>query len=251
MTYFEFHLVFILPILLLQLFLLWRRRASFTQVLLAIVTMSVVALVYTTPWDNYLVKNEVWWYGADRVLAVIGYVPVEEYAFFVLQTFLTGIFFYLLRTPVSVGFTPDRVSKQTGVIFWSILTLAGFSALGFERSFYFGLIFAWATPVILFQWIIGGDRLFARKELLLKAILIPTFYLSLADSVAIASGIWAISEDYTLGLKIGNLPVEEALFFLMTNVMLVFGLELTWGISEDPSLEGQTKMQRIKGSFSF
>ena len=34
--------------------------------------LAIVALVYTTPWDNYLVKNGVWWYPSNRVLAVIG-----------------------------------------------------------------------------------------------------------------------------------------------------------------------------------
>jgi lycopene cyclase domain-containing protein len=46
--------------------------------------LATVAFVWTTPWDNYLVKSGVWGYGNnDRVLYVIGFVPVEEYCFFI------------------------------------------------------------------------------------------------------------------------------------------------------------------------
>ena len=53
----------------------------------------LLAFAYTTPWDNYLVFREVWGYPPGRVLATIGYVPVEEYAFFLLQPIMTGLFY--------------------------------------------------------------------------------------------------------------------------------------------------------------
>jgi lycopene beta-cyclase len=59
---------------------------------LALALHAVIAFVYTTPWDNYLVYREVWGYPPGRVLGTIGYVPVEEYAFFVIQTLATGLF---------------------------------------------------------------------------------------------------------------------------------------------------------------
>ncbi|MBN2146972.1 MAG: lycopene cyclase domain-containing protein, partial [Anaerolineales bacterium] len=50
-----------------------------------------IALVYTTPWDNYLVATGVWWYNPALVTGLrLWYVPVEEYTFFVLQTLLNG-----------------------------------------------------------------------------------------------------------------------------------------------------------------
>ncbi len=52
----------------------------------------LVALAYTTPWDNYLVATGVWYYDPARVWnIVLGYVPLEEYLFFVLQVTLTGL----------------------------------------------------------------------------------------------------------------------------------------------------------------
>ena len=82
MTYLEFLLIFLVPPILVMGFLV--RKSYPTQqrkVWGGLLFLCTLALVYTTPWDNYLVKNEIWWYGPDKVLAVIGYVPVEEYCF--------------------------------------------------------------------------------------------------------------------------------------------------------------------------
>lgn len=43
----------------------------------------VLAVVYTAPWDNYLVATGVWSYNPGLVTGVtLGWVPIEEYTFF-------------------------------------------------------------------------------------------------------------------------------------------------------------------------
>src|SRR5205823_4943642 len=55
--------------------------------------IATLAVVYTSPWDNYLVATRVWYYTPELILNIqIAYVPVEVYAFFVLQSCLTGLF---------------------------------------------------------------------------------------------------------------------------------------------------------------
>jgi putative membrane protein len=48
----------------------------------------------------------------------------------------------------------------------------------------------------------------------------------MADALAIHLGIWSISPRYTLGVALGPLPLEEAVFFLLTNLLVVQGLAL-------------------------
>ena len=99
MTYLQFHLVFTLPPLLLLAFLTYRaaRQGRVPQAgLIALGVHVLLALVYTTPWDNLLVARGVWGYGENRVLFTLGWVPFEEYLFFVLQTLLTGLWVLLL-----------------------------------------------------------------------------------------------------------------------------------------------------------
>ena len=53
---------------------------------------AALAVLYTAPWDNYLVATQVWWYDPALVSGlVIGYVPLEEYLFFIAQTVLVGL----------------------------------------------------------------------------------------------------------------------------------------------------------------
>ncbi|MCS6801820.1 MAG: lycopene cyclase domain-containing protein [Chloroflexota bacterium] len=88
------------------------------------------------------------------------------------------------------------------------------------RWTYLAFITVWAMPVILFQWWFAGRDLWAKRGPLALAVAAATLYLSAADAIAIARGIWRINPARTVGLRLGPLPLEEALFFLVTNVMV-------------------------------
>jgi 15-cis-phytoene synthase/lycopene beta-cyclase len=89
LTYFGVHIYYTLPPILLLLVLL---KPIITRTELnKLYTLSVIAFIYTTPWDNYIVSQSAWGYEDNRVLGVVGYVPVEEYAFFIIQTVFTGL----------------------------------------------------------------------------------------------------------------------------------------------------------------
>lgn len=91
MTYSQFLLFFVLPPLGVLLYILRQKLSRPTW--LVLIALIVIAVAYTTPWDNYLVASRVWYYDPRLVLNIIlGYVPVEEYAFFVLQTLVVGLF---------------------------------------------------------------------------------------------------------------------------------------------------------------
>lgn len=95
MTYGQFLALFLgVPILLFVLVLRVRLQAS-SLVLLGV--LALVALVYTAPWDNLLVASGVWTYRDTQVSGVVfGRVPLEEYLFYILQVFATGLWVYWL-----------------------------------------------------------------------------------------------------------------------------------------------------------
>lgn len=231
MSYLEFHLVLILPPIVLMAATLprsldeiggWRARW-------ALPLIAVIAFSYTTPWDNYLVANEVWWYGQNRVLATVGFVPVEEYLFFVLQPVLTGLFlFHVLSRWTSTPAPTSNASVWGGVAVFGALTLVGMGLLAAEwkPGWYMGLILSWAPPLIAGMWLYDGQTIWAYRRTLALAVGIPTFYLWIGDATAIGAGIWTISPSVTLGINPFGLPVEEATFFLMTNLLVVKGILL-------------------------
>ncbi len=229
MSYLDFLLIFLIPPILLGSRNYLRTQHEHKRMIgFGILLLTVLAVVYTTPWDNYLVKTKVWWYGADRVIGVIGYVPIEEYCFFVLQTIMSGFLFFYLQQKIPIRKQPSARHRLNTAVSVFYIALLGFGVYGlFNESLrYMGLILSWAMPVLLFQWLIGGRYLLANGKLFLVSLVTPTLYLSLADSYAIADGIWALSEQQTTGLTFGVLPIEEATFFLVTNAMLLQGLLL-------------------------
>ena len=86
---------------------------------------------------------------------------------------------------------------------------------------YLGLLLPWAIPVLAIQWGAGHAVLRRRWRTLALATLGTTAYLIGIDAVALSQGIWTIHADRIVGLKLGNVPVEEALFFLLTDLMVV------------------------------
>ncbi|HEX3604696.1 MAG TPA: lycopene cyclase domain-containing protein [Candidatus Dormibacteraeota bacterium] len=86
---------------------------------------------------------------------------------------------------------------------------------------YLGLLLPWALPVLALQWAAGHSALRRRLGPLLVATLLPTAWLIAGDAVALAQGIWTVHRDRILGVYLGNVPLEEAVFFLLTDLMVV------------------------------
>jgi lycopene beta-cyclase len=243
MTYFGFLAQFVgLPILVLVTLLLVTRQRGHklpdrlrTWPAWAIVAGHVlIALIYTTPWDNYLVATRVWWYDPDLVTGIVlGWVPIEEYTFFVVQTILTGLWLLWLAhfrfLVPQAEFQPAprirwRATAITGVVWVGSLVLL-FS--GWRPGTYLALELSWALFPILIQFGFGADILWHYRRLVLAALVPTTLYLSIGDAIAIESGTWTINPEQSLNWLLGGvLPIEEFLFFLLTNTLVVFGVTL-------------------------
>jgi lycopene cyclase domain-containing protein len=193
----------------------------------------LLAVAYTTPWDNYLVATGVWYYNPELVTGlVIGYVPIEEYTFFVLETLLSGLWWWFLAHRLS---SPQQEFKSNKllvylstcvlVLAWSIFTYLFFSEN--EPITYLSIILFWALPAIFIQLLFGADILWHYRKLVFWSIFVPGLYLSLIDIVALTDTTWSISASQTTGiLFFGILPLEEILFFFITNMLITFGLTL-------------------------
>jgi lycopene cyclase domain-containing protein len=194
---------------------------------------AAVAVAYTTVWDNYLVASGIWGYDRKLVSGVkLGWVPIEEYTFFVLQPLLTGSLLQtLMRYLPADPPTEDTMPRQRAVVTGGLAAawLASLYGLwkGGPRRRYLSLITGWALPPIMLQTAFGGDILWRHRRLIAAALIPASVYLGVADSKAIRAGTWHISDKKTVGLNvIPHLPLEEALFFVLTNVLLIFGVTL-------------------------
>jgi lycopene cyclase domain-containing protein len=238
MTYFAFLGLFLaIPIVAFLVFLAARRKGSGLPDRLtamrpaaAIAITALVAVVYTTPWDNYLVATGVWGYHRSLVSGIIlGYVPLEEYLFFVLQTVLTslGLVWVAGRNWHADSPAPGRLRLWVSLpllIAWGVAGAALAAPWGPSR--YTALLFAWALPPILIQVAFGADLLWQERRIVVPTILAGTLYYALADIIAVSAGTWDFNPALIFGVRLGPLPIEEVLFFLLTNVLIVFSVTL-------------------------
>ena len=255
MTYFGFLLRFlVVPLLLLGAVMLVDARRTRRKRLplrdprswLAVLAHVVIAVVYTTPWDNYLVATRVWWYDPGLVTGItLGWVPLEEYTFFVLQTLLAGMWVLFLAGHVAPArpVQPARarglrvVATAVAMAIWMGMVLILLS--GWGPGTYLALELSWALPPMALQLAFGADILWQYRRLVGLAIVPLTVYLSFGDALAIGSGTWTINPEQSLDILLGGiLPLEELLFFLLTNTLVTFGVALvlapeTWARFDD------------------
>lgn len=249
MTYFGFLLRFLGPPILLLILFLWRDRhqswpsnLSNFSIWIVLLLHVFIAVSYTTLWDNYLVATQVWWYDPKLVTGLtLGYVPIEEYIFFILQTLFTGLWLFWLmrRIPRSTTWRPSykiRIAAMAIVLMlW--LTMLFMFIIGPVSWTYIALILLWAFPPIALQLAFGADILWRYRKLVAAAIFAPTIYLWTADALAIAAGTWTINPNKTLRILLpGGLPIEEAVFFWVTNILIVFGITLSLAEESHPCL---------------
>lgn len=230
LTYMEVHLYYTLPPTIF-LYLLYRPFISGFEKI-KIVTLCLLALVYTTPWDNYIIYHKAWWYRKDAVLGTIGYVPIEEYIFFIIQTIFTSLWasccsrwslnsLFLRNTNRS----KQWVHRYVTITFLFTIACCGWMhAIPATKTFYLGCITWWSLIVVIFVWYVAGSYIVHRYIPIVISVLVPTIYLCYVDLVALRARVWHINEETSLEIfPIEDLPIEECTFFLVTNTIVVMG----------------------------
>jgi 15-cis-phytoene synthase / lycopene beta-cyclase len=197
----------------------------------------IIAFTATLPWDSYLIHHGVWTYPPDAIVGLrLFAVPAEELFFFVIQTYITSMIYILFNKPILHGqyLTNEhdvsplvRTIRLAGQAFLAGCTAIGafLVAKGGEGT-YLGLILVWACPFALLTWTFSGYFLIKLPLVSIATpILLPTVYLWVVDELALGRGTWSIESGTKLGWCLfGSLELEEAVFFLVTNSLIVFGL---------------------------
>ncbi|KAI1120780.1 hypothetical protein F5Y10DRAFT_116985 [Nemania abortiva] len=202
-----------------------------------IIVLILIAFFTTLPWDSYLIQHGVWTYPPDAVLGPqLFSIPIEELFFFVIQTYITTLLYILLNKPIlHAQFLTNREEasarvrriKGLGQILLTVAIIVGAVLVrSGAKGTYLGLILIWACPITLLTWTFSAYFLLQLPlACIALPICLPTLYLWFVDELALGRGTWAIASGTKLGwCLLGDLEVEEALFFLATNTLIVFGL---------------------------
>ena len=206
---------------------------------LGILTSSQIAVVSTTPWDSYLIHNRIWTYPQDVIIGpTLFKIPAEEVFFFVIQTFNTSLLYLIISKPTfhPVYLRGERlIHDGRRLRLWRWLGTVAFIAIFVvgvvlvqrrAEGLYMGLILVWASPFVLLLWTLAHQLILELPlSNTLLPITLPTLYLWMVDTLALRRGTWVIEAGTKVGIHLWEgLELEEAVFFLVTNVLIVFGL---------------------------
>ncbi|MGF1657106.1 MAG: lycopene cyclase domain-containing protein [Verrucomicrobiales bacterium] len=229
-TYRRYHLVFNVPALLGLAF--WPGGSEFTAtswVILGI--LFLIVMVFTSPWDNHAVACGLWDFPQEKIWFRIKHLPVEEYAFFLLQTTAAVWLMHRLQPVFSdIGLAENWALDQPGVLLLLGLWAVAFLGLGLwgrnrigkhSRCHYAWHLLYWFGAIIAVQWIVAGPLLWDALPLLFTVAFGLGLYYSLSDLLAIYANIWFFDHKQTTGHRIGGImPWEEAAFFVLTSLLV-------------------------------
>jgi 15-cis-phytoene synthase/lycopene beta-cyclase len=204
-----------------------------------IVFLIAIAVTATIPWDSYLIRCKIWTYPPSVIVGpTLFSIPAEELFFFVIQTYNTTLLYLLLSKPVFGSSYPvarkDRkspipfqIQRNAGAISLATIILCGVVLVwnGGEGT-YLGLILIWAGPFALLLWALSYQFLVGLPVTsTIIPIALPTLYLWIVDTIALRRGTWTIEFGTKLGVHLWDgLEIEEAIFFLATNTLVIFVL---------------------------
>ncbi len=224
LTYLQFHLIFVLPVLAVLAAAVYLRAETWSGVepLSGLAILLCLALVYTIPWDNLLIAEGVWWYGDGATAGTIWQAPLGEYLFFVFQPIIVCLWLFqfpriddvsLIRIPLSY--------RGLGVAAGAAVSLVGYLMLDVQSLYYLGAILFWSGPILSIHWGFGWPYLWRLRKTMLLGVSVPTLYLCTIDRIAIEMGVWVLSDAHTTGITVLGLPIEEGTFFFMTSLFAV------------------------------
>ncbi len=187
-------------------------------------------MIFTTPWDNLAAKWGIWGFPRGKYSLQLGYLPIEEYAFFLLQSANV-----MLAVRALFRLFPDwQLSREVGIDELTLLLLGVsflpwivvvFQLRWLRRRFgprvNYAVHLAWFLPFIYGQWVLAPILFLEHAALL--ALITGGFavYYTLADIAAVRGGTWFFDERQITGPKLGGvLPWEEIAFFFLTSLLV-------------------------------
>ncbi len=187
----------------------------------------ILVYAFTVPWDNWAVGRGIWGFPSERYSFRVWRLPIEEYAFFGLQTLLAIILILSLDPWLPTG-TPEVARVPIPLAALVLLVWPLGLGLNFwftphwpPRWAYARHMLFWMLPVLVFQGLAAPDVLLAKSLLIFSTTVLLGIYLSIADHFAIGWKLWFFDENQITGYRIGKrVPWEEAAFFHLTTWMV-------------------------------
>lgn len=229
MTFATFLLFLAVPVVLLAF--LERKRLNGTYVLFN-VAIALFSVLYTTPWDNWLIENHVWWLDEMRLSGTkFGFVPIEELGFYMLIVLLGGQWanFVYHRFDFRFGATPENPAFRrnsalvVGAVWVLDVAFLLFGTRWLPKGTFLAQCLLITLPALAFQLAVAGD-LFLHRRRFIAAVVFPVgMYLTVvAGLFTFGSELWVVDPKLSIWRIPHLLPVEMPFFYCFAATLMAF-----------------------------
>ena len=211
---------------------LWVQRNTMkTSFLLTVLGVAFGSVIYTAPWDNWLILHHVWWFDWDCCWGIaVGALPLEELLFIFLIVCLGGFWtsFLYERLKPEFGPTPKRPALKYGaaaavMLLWAAdgIYLAFFTSR-FPTAVFLAECLIITLPALAIQCLVCGDMLWHRRKFALMATLPVGLWLTVtAGTLTFGTDLWTVNPLNTFWRIPGLLPIEMVLFYQLAAALIV------------------------------
>ena len=228
LTYFRLHLFMLAPILAMIIVppvpLLSEPREIKVIGYTTPLVIAVMAVIFSTVWDNIIASKGVWTFQASTMVGTAGHIPYEEYFWFIDHTLIASVWTLSLwstrKTRSLPPTDPAKGIRIAGTAACLLLTIIGAVMVMFDSTFFLGIILIFMLPVIGYLWWIGGHLFMQQLRELILGVSVVSIYVLILDSWAVREGVWAFSETYTTGIKLMGVTLEQLGIYSLTTCLV-------------------------------
>lgn len=176
-----------------------------------------ITMLFFIPWDIYKTNSGVWGFNREYVQGYyIINLPVEEWLFFITIPYACLFTYHAFGYLIKKDYLRPYAKAITAVLIAVLLTVAVFNP---DLIYTFTTFLAAAVFLILHLFVLKADYL-GRFYFTFLVILIPFFIVNgaLTGSFTSEPVVW-YDDTKNLGIRIGTIPVEDAVYGLLLILM--------------------------------
>lgn len=186
------------------------RRIHFHKLFGKFLLSSTIVAIPFIAWDIWFTAKGVWWFDLKYTLGFkIAGLPIEEWLFFYCIPFACVFTYYCLEKFFALAWT---TALNNLIVFTAFIVLGVVGLLYYERIY--TLLTVIVTIITLFYLHFIAQKEWIGKASFVYLVLMPGFFAvnGILTGSLIPSPVVNYNPDDFLGLRMGTIPVEDAVY---------------------------------------
>lgn len=200
------------------------RRILFNRYFGAFIKSAILVAIPFIAWDVWFTAKGVWWFNTDYTLGiVIAGLPIEEWLFFICIPFSCIFTYYCIDKFFKMEWL---ASFNNLIVFFSIIVCSVIALLHFDKIYTLITAIATVMTLIYLHFIVRADWI-GKASLVFTVLMLGFFPVNgVLTGTGLATPIVNYNLGDFLGVRIGTIPVEDAVYGYTQFLLVLYFFKL-------------------------